>query len=250
MFFRNHRERLFLERDLKISSEELYQLSHRLSEFLNSRNKRYRHMLSKKQAAQLEKNNIILENVNIDQIESQIIDRYNRAKIVTSSKNPKCPFDTFSLALDDKLDSMDEGENLAKLLEENETRLIQALEESSENKFSQRLIFNNQGKKINEEGTNNSLIKKLLFRMIKELEAEKQFLSSINNLFNVFNEHLCDGKKIVIENNSLKVKIKDEYHSVNDLSSGERHLLTFLAFVLIDGSQKEILLSLMNLKSL
>lgn len=245
MFFkRPHNRDLIRKDEVPMNIESIYNLSHQLTNFLNSKGKRLRSQSIRSRAVDLDKSHVILENINIDQIESQIIERFRSAKFVTSRKIQNALFDTFSLAIDNKLS--DEGnipDDYYQILNNNSDRLVEALEDSSSNPFTKRLIsLIKSNNEMDISGVDTLLLKNLIYRMIKEIEQEKEYLYSINTLLNVFNEHLCDDKKLIIESNKILVKVGDETHSVNALSSGERHLLTFLAFVLIDGSQRDFLI--------
>ena len=54
-------------------------------------------------------------------------------------------------------------------------------------------------------------------------------------------KYLINDKKLVINGHEVFVEIGDERHSVNELSSGERHILTFLALVLFEGQGRDFL---------
>ncbi|MGC3500631.1 hypothetical protein ACPTIV_28970, partial [Pseudomonas aeruginosa] len=68
---------------------------------------------------------------------------------------------------------------------------------------------------------------RLLFRnMIDELEVERLVLSSIYLLIDKFNSYLIEDKKLVVNGEEVLIEIDGNKHSLNDLSSGERHILT------------------------
>ncbi len=77
--------------------------------------------------------------------------------------------------------------------------------------------------------------------MIDELEVEKLILSSINLLIDRFNTYLINDKKLVVNGKEVYIEIGSERHSVNELSSGERHILTFLSLVLFEGQGRNFL---------
>ncbi|WP_335838489.1 AAA family ATPase [Aeromonas veronii] len=78
--------------------------------------------------------------------------------------------------------------------------------------------------------------------MINELEFEKQLLSSINKLVETFNDYLIGDKKLIINTNEVYVDINGKRHSIDVLSSGERHILTFLSLVVIAGRERDFLI--------
>ena len=78
--------------------------------------------------------------------------------------------------------------------------------------------------------------------MIEELEVEKSILNSINLLVETFNLYLIEDKKLIVNSSEVYVEIKGGQHSVNDLSSGERHILTFLTLVLFEAQDRNFLI--------
>lgn len=88
----------------------------------------------------------------------------------------------------------------------------------------------------------NELLQKLFLNMIKELDFEKFHLSSMNTLIDTFNNFLINGKKLKVTHEEASVDINGKYHQINDLSSGERHILTLLCLVLFKGRQRDLLI--------
>lgn len=78
--------------------------------------------------------------------------------------------------------------------------------------------------------------------MMGELEVERLLLSSINLIVERFNKYLIDGKKLEITEDKVVVKINEKELDVNELSSGERHILTFLTLVLFHGQDRDFLI--------
>jgi len=78
------------------------------------------------------------------------------------------------------------------------------------------------------------------------LEQEENFYArSIDKLVRIFNEHLYKGKKLALtsKDNIPYIDLgKNRRHSLEQLSSGERHLLTFLTLVLIFGRDRNFFL--------
>ena len=71
---------------------------------------------------------------------------------------------------------------------------------------------------------------------------EKLILSSINLLVDTFNDYLIEDKKLIVNGREVFVEVNGDAHSINDLSSGERHILTFLALVLFEGESRDFLI--------
>ena len=138
-----------------------------------------------------------------------------------------------------------ERQNLGPRILESKDRIIEALDDGEDNNFKTRIV--NILGKINQKGElekilEHSLLSELFQNMIDELEVEKLILSAINLLVERFNAYLIGDKKLVVNGQEVFVRIDGERHSVNELSSGERHILTFLALVLFEGQDRNFLI--------
>jgi len=85
-----------------------------------------------------------------------------------------------------------------------------------------------------------------LVNIVLELQSEvelwheiKHFLEEYNEFLN-YNNFLNYNKKLVFSSNG--VFVAPENHSIQKLSSGERHLLTFLATILLMGEEQNFIL--------
>jgi ABC-type cobalamin/Fe3+-siderophores transport system ATPase subunit len=130
-------------------------------------------------------------------------------------------------------------------LTENKARIIEALDDGSENKFKAKVI-EILGKVEEESDVNDvkkhPVLSQLFLNIIEELDAEKLVLSSINLLVDTFNDYLIEGKKLVINAREVYIVVNNDKHDANDLSSGERHILTFLSLVLFEGTGRDFLI--------
>ncbi len=242
-FFRNSRYRdVFKE-----SQENIESLSFRLADFINHDNIIYRRRnYARKNELRLDEKNIQFNSINIDEIEFLVIERYKLARFVTNRKIQSALFDTLALAIDQKntLAKTIPSDIFPKLMD-NKKRLLEALSDTEDNRLKKRLlqIVND----INENNfdeicSSNNLIASLLIKMTEELENEKQFIISINMVIELFNNFIQKGKSLVIEENKLTVKVGNRKHSLSELSSGERHLLTFLSLIIIDANERDFII--------
>ncbi|RON66638.1 hypothetical protein BK669_00580 [Pseudomonas fluorescens] len=158
-------------------------------------------------------------------------------------------FDTLSVAIDiDNKPSQETTETIedfSSRLFENRERIKEALDDGEDNNFKNRIINILSSIDHVEELAKvleHSLLSQLFRNMIDELEVEKLVLSSINLLVDKFNSYLIDDKKLVVNGEEVYIEIDGNKHSLNDLSSGERHILTFLALVLFEGQGRNFLI--------
>ncbi|MDP2507174.1 AAA family ATPase [Oceanobacter sp. 3_MG-2023] len=239
-FFRHPRRRAFLSRDFPLS-----QIGEELSLYLRQSQKRYR---NRSNSIHFDKRHLYLQNIKIDNIEELLIERYRVARMMASRKIQSALFDTLSIAisLDEKPQTkQDLPPDFEIRLRENNARIREALDDGSENQFKNTVIeiLNAIAKGDGTERIkNHPILSQLFLNIIEELEMEKLILSSINLLVDTFNNYLIEDKKLVVNGREVFIDINGETHSVNDLSSGERHVLTFLSLVLFEGESRNFLI--------
>lgn len=239
-FFRHPRRRNYLSRDFPIS-----QIGEELSMYLKQSQSRYR---SRGNSRHYDKRHLYLQNIKIDNIEELLIERYRVARLMASRKIQSALFDTLSIAI--SLDN--QPQNKQKLpddfetrLRDNNARIREALDDGSENQFKDTVIeildsvANGDG---SEKIKNHPILSQLFLNIIEELEMEKLILSSINLLVETFNNYLIEDKKLIVNGREAFIYVNGDTHSVNELSSGERHILTFLSLVLFEGESRNFLI--------
>lgn len=235
------------ERGMVQSRRNIHELSNELSYFLRRRNaarSRYR-----RPEIDFEKNHLYLQSIKIENIEQLLLQRYRIARITATRKIQSALFDTLSVAIDVENSSphkvKPERNKLGPRILDSKERIIEALDDGEDNNFKNRIV--NILSRIDQPGElakilEHSLLSELFENMIDELEVEKLILSSINLLVDKFNSYLIGDKKLVVNVREVYVSIEGERHSVNELSSGERHILTFLALVLFEGQGRDFLI--------
>jgi ABC-type lipoprotein export system ATPase subunit len=235
-FFEGHHARI------RAFSEELI-------DYINYDNRRNRHLRGRQQNI-FDHKHLRLDNINIENIEDLLIERYRYAKYITSQRVTKALFDTLSIAITPagyRSDSSDFlPDNFPKLLQDNKERLIEALSSSTENTLRNQLIDilrNFDQQEFENSYTQTKLLSNLLYKMILELESEKSILNSINVLIDVFNDQISDWKRMVVTQDQTFIDLGDEHkHNLSELSSGERHLLSFLTLFIIEGNNRNFLM--------
>lgn len=191
-----------------------------------------------------------LQDIKIENIEELLRDRYQLARITASKKIQSALFDTLSLAIsvdDDYRTNKKLPNNFEIRLRDNNARIREALDDGFENKFKNKVIETLDSIATSDQDgveriKSHPILSQLFLNIIKELENEKLILSSINLLVDTFNEYLIEGKKLVVNSEEVYVVVGEDKHSVNELSSGERHILTFLSLVLFEGESRDFLI--------
>jgi len=180
-----------------------------------------------------------------------LVENYRVARYIASQRIQSALFETLSEAItinenktnDDSINFYDPA--LITKLVDNKDRLVEALRDGENNGFKNNIldIINNiEYEDYQIRVSNNELLKKLFLNMIKELDFEKFHLSSMNTLIDNFNSFLINGKKLKVTHEEASVDINGKTHQINDLSSGERHILTLLCLVLFKGSKRDLLI--------
>ncbi len=248
-FFHPRRNRYLFSDDSSkhIQRKKIYELSEELSYFLRRRNVvKNRHRNTE---IDFEKSHLYLQSIKIENIEELLLRRYRIARFTATQKIQSALFDTLSVAIDIEnrtpVKLIINHEYLASRIKENKDRIIEALDDGEENNFKNRIV--NILNKINQDGElkkilDHKLLSQLFENMIDELEVEKLILSSINLLIEKFNTYLINDKKLVVNGDEVFVRVDGDRHTVNELSSGERHILTFLALVLFEGQGRDFLI--------
>jgi hypothetical protein len=199
---------------------------------------------------QLERDNAFLKSIDISNIESLLLDRYRVARAYASEQIQNALFDTLAIAIDSSSNSEASAtvtipDNLGELIAAGKERIIEALNDGPENNFKYRIIgiLQEMGE-TEEEFTppTNPILGQLIWNMLKELKLEKQLLNSINVFVETFSSFLGDGKELEIDNEGVRLVVRGDRLGIEALSSGERHLFTFLALVVIDARDRDFLI--------
>lgn len=229
---------LFAKTDIHLFSERMAMF---LKRYQNNRRR------NKKDDMDLDAKHVFLQNIKMSNIENMLVERYLLARNIATERIQNALFDTLAIAVDAKRTSEDivMPSNFENDVYKNKERIIEALDDGFENNFKNHVV-NILSSIQSESDVNkileNQLLRKLVMNMTRELKVEKQLLSSINILVDVFNAFLVGDKKLIINKQEIYVETEDSNLSIGALSSGERHILTFLSIVIIAGRGRDILL--------
>lgn len=243
-FFRHPRyRRLF---DPAMPGFSLREISEELASYL-----RRRQVFSNRRRSQPNSDvqHLYLDNIKMENVEEILLERYQIARLLATRKIQSALFDTLAIAISRDQPTVDTDDrfedDLYSLLIENRERVIEALDDGSENNFKRGVM--DILSTLDDESTysrvqSSSLLKMLLRNILNELQVEKLMLNSINVLIDKFNGYLIGGKKLVVGYDKAHVTIGEKTHSIHELSSGERHMLTFLSLVLFSGRERNFLI--------
>lgn len=246
--------RFFTHNDIiKMPRQAMQDLSERLAVYLNRQSamrskQSFLRSKSRNSELQLEQQHSMLQNINIANIEGLLLDRYRIAKSYASEKIQNALFDTLALAIDTRGDANSLSsipEDLDAQIIAGKERIIEALIDGPENNFKQRIInilSSISNKDDVKQITSNNMLCQLIWNMLKELKLEKQLLNSINIFTDTFNDFLGPEKELSITQDGVRVSTYGVSHDLESMSSGERHLFTFLALVVIVARERDLLI--------
>lgn len=202
---------------------------------------------SKRSELRFESSHVNLQNIKLDNIEQILLEHYNFARTMATRQIQNALFNTLAVAFSD---DSEEGvainrQTFISTLRENRKRLLEALSDDSKNNFKNLVISRLED--IESEFDYDAiydkrLLRTLLWNMLEQLKVEKLLLNSVNLLVDKFNSYLIDKKILRISDTRAYIEVDERELPISDLSSGERHILTFLTLVLFQGRQRNFLI--------
>ena len=238
------RGRRFFQKSAEYSPRDF---SEELAHFLRRRQSTLR---DRRMETDFSKSHENLQNIKLENIEDLLLSHYKWARYSANLKIQSALFNTLSDAIDSAVANVNNHipKDFYNSIINYRLRLIEALTGDDSNESNH---FKNKIIKILRSLTSENylveiehkpLLMNLFLNMIEELEKEKLALGSINILIDTFNKYLIDEKKLVISNSEIFISVGASRHSIHDLSSGERHILTFLSLVLFQGQDRDFLI--------
>ncbi len=168
------------------------------------------------------------------QLKRAIISQYNKGQDAISKKVKDAYFNTIANAVyDNKPYNL--PDNFWSKFEQRKDFLKKAVEQSDPSQL--RTLLDRLLKDENPRESpipNSRILRALLVNMLDKAEEDNIELKSITKLMEMFNDHLYGDKKLVVNSEEAYIALpRGRRHELDDLSSGERHLLSFLTLFLI-----------------
>lgn len=186
-------------------------------------------------------NHISVDFIGIDQIEESIIKQFRAGQRATSDKVKNAFFNTISNAVDIEMEQVnyDLPTDFNERIEKKRNVLISLVEKLDKSGLQKKLLNYLNKENPSSEIEGSKIFRVLLINILGKVEEENVELKSISKLIEIFNSHLYRSKKLIVTEEETFIEIsKGNTHSLNKLSSGERHLLTFLTLFLIIGRNR------------
>lgn len=222
-----------------LSLVDISRMSSDMTSYLNMAKRRQRNFLRRSRDVELSKKNVLLNQINIENIEQDIAYRYMNSTFILQKRIQKALFDSMSHFVNDDQNMELPMDTFDSLYIKHSETLLNCLDDEDENDstFMEQIIT-----AIKQKDVHNSKVKRIMFNLLKSVDEENIYLSSINTLIEEFNKKLSNGKKLVIEDGHITVVVnKNSKHQLNELSSGEKHLLSVLCYILFDDAPRDII---------
>ncbi|UKA28045.1 AAA family ATPase [Photobacterium damselae] len=191
---------------------------------------------------------VFLKEINMENVEGTLLNRYRQARRNAARQVQTALFDTLAVAISEgqiKEENDEEFSTLSDLIFRNRDLIIEALDDNLENSFKDTIV--EKLKKVKQQGDietlkENPLLMKLLVKMSRQLKDSEEELSAVNTVIDRFNKFTSDNKELDFTKNQIMVKVKGGEHSISELSSGERHILTLFTLLLDQGRQRDFII--------
>lgn len=186
------------------------------------------------------KKNIYLQNITIDRVEALLISKYKEAVLDAKAKIEKALSKTSLNFLKNTTDKRVEIdlEDLRDRLIYNKILLLEMF--SKDEEIGITALLDSVDRDSNYLKTVSSSQHIILKTIVDKLQSEVELFKEIQTFLDEYNSFLNYDKKLVLSSNGIFVT--PENHSIEKLSSGERHLLTFLATILLLGEEQDFIL--------
>ena len=235
-----------------VDFEEVLQvLNSQQRKFLRSRDFRlekfrnYAHRIIGNSTQTWTDSHIFVDSISINNIKKIIISEHKKGLKIRYEKVQNAFFNTISNAVDIEMRQKDYALplNFEERIESKKNVLISLIEGLDQSSLQQKVLNYLQNKETNSEIQDSKIFRALLLNILEKAEEENIELKAVNTLIHVFNSHLYRNKKLIVAEGEAYIQFVNGQlgprHSLDKLSSGERHLLTFLTLFLIIGRGRD-----------
>lgn len=176
--------------------------------------------------------------IQLSQVKQSIIKEFKKGRDMVSEKVKNAFSNTIGKAID--IEISEESYELPKDFWDRFDKkqpflldIIDGLDNSSLQKNIKNLL---ESRNKNSDLLESKIFRALLVNILKNAEEENLPLKSVNKLVEFFNAHLYRNKKLIVNAKEAYIQLKNgTRHELSELSSGERHILTFLTLFLISA---------------
>lgn len=187
---------------------------------------------------------LVIDNLRVGTIEKSLVNAYNKGQQSVLTEMSNAFFTTIDNAINITGD-VELPKKFAQRFKQQKFFFLSFVENLDESATKSKLkeFIELEDYQINKEGpVFKSLLKNLLLKAEQD-EVENLDLKAIYTIVSFFNQFVIHKKKLIITSTEAFVQLDGgTRHELKDLSSGERHLLSFLTLFLILGRGRSIFL--------
>lgn len=223
-------------------------------------NDMYSFLLKKKEKNEKEKgfleyqksyNHDYIKNNNIYSLEVLLKEEYKKYLLRSSLLFNKILFESLSSILSKKTNKDITEENILDIVK-SKNRIIKIVQSDSYNDEKKlpeidirsdivELLSNPDEEVVKK--LSSSMLKPLFYNIFLKID-DIESTSNINVLISTFNSYLDKSKELIVTKDKVYIKLKNQRedgHNLDNLSSGERHILTLLTTILLKSENKDFL---------
>jgi len=188
---------------------------------------------------------IAAESIQIRDIEKAIIQQFRNGEFAASEKVKNAFFNTVAKAVDIELEKEKKYDlpiDFWERFDKKKDFLLKVMKSLDNSQLQKNVItLLEKGEKTNI--LESKIFKALLVNILEKAEEDNIELIAISKLIEIFNSRLYRNKKLIVtaKRTYIDLGYKNE-HDLDKLSSGERHLLSFLTLFLIIGKGRNFFL--------
>lgn len=194
-----------------------------------------------------------IKNNNIYNLEVLLKEEYKKYLLKSSILFNKILFESLSSILSENNKNIVSYSNILDIVK-NKEKIIKIVnsdtEKDDKNKIDpeidiRRDIINmlSNDDEVAIDKISKSVLKPLFYNIFLKI-SDIESTSNINSLISTFNSYLDKNKELIVNKDKVYIKVKNQTectHSLDDLSSGERHILTLLTTILLKSENKNFL---------
>ncbi|MBR3771848.1 MAG: AAA family ATPase [Clostridium sp.] len=212
----------------------------------------YSRMQGGKRSDELRKKNANCDGLDMGTVEYLLRERYIIAEGQKKTRVQNALFSTLSKAINigDKKELQDNSklpDDFHEQLKNKRIKLRNSIKDLQDNDLQKELVSILSNENVDEtiqKCKENELLMTLLVNMMTELDKDEEILESISSIKQIFDAHISTNKKFCIDEKGVRIEFEKsgDSHNLSNLSSGERHLLSFLTICILNGKSRDIVM--------
>ncbi|HHT7138649.1 TPA: AAA family ATPase [Bacillus cereus] len=246
------RENLRLVDDKRSIIPQQMPLIEELADYINAQIKMRQRRISRRKynIGSYQEQHVMIDNFSMDHVEISLMEKYSIEKRQISQRVQTALFETLASVVENQYplagDITQLPKDFEKKLKRYHENLMEILVGLEVNELRNKIIAILEEYRVDFDVQDlfegKEVVANLINNMIEELEKDEELFNTVSQLVDEFNNHLGEGKQLHIDDTGVKVITPNSEHGIERLSSGERHLLSFLTLLIVEGSDRGIVM--------